>query len=139
VGSVHGAVDHGATGPPWSGSHYHTWELTEARPMAAPVPESSGQGAGEGKEWSMRSMAGSPRVGRRWRGVSPMASGSAMVVTVVELRSGGNERGRTSARCEGARCSDAFYRAKGRSGGGWPLKGIDWVVGSDEGLVLRPF
>jgi hypothetical protein len=49
--SVHGAVGHGATSPPWTGGHCHVWELTGARPPAAPVPESSGQGAGEGKGW----------------------------------------------------------------------------------------
>jgi hypothetical protein len=95
--SVHGVVDRGATGPPWTGSHCYTWELIGARPPVAPVPESSGQGAGEGNEGP----AWSPWVGRRWRGISPVALGSAMVVTEVELRSGGNERGRTPGRCEG--------------------------------------
>jgi hypothetical protein len=99
--SVHGAVGHGATSPPWTGGHCHVWELTGARPPAAPVPESSGQGAGEGKEGLESSTAGSSWVGRRWRGVSLATSGSAMTVTAVELRSGGNERGRTPGRCEG--------------------------------------
>jgi hypothetical protein len=62
-------VDRGATGPPWSGSHCHAWELTGARPPAAPMPESSDQAVGEGKEGPMSSTAGSPRVGRLWRGV----------------------------------------------------------------------
>jgi hypothetical protein len=69
VDSVYEVVDHGATGPPWSGSHCHAWELTGARPPAAPMPESSDQAVGEGKEGPMSSTAGSPRVGRLWRGV----------------------------------------------------------------------
>jgi hypothetical protein len=101
VDSVHGAVDHGETGPPWTGGHCPAWELTRAWPPAAPVPESSGQGVGEGKEGPVSSMAGSPRVGGRWRGVSPAAAGSAMAMTMVELRSGRNERGRTLGQCEG--------------------------------------
>jgi hypothetical protein len=84
VDSVHGAVDHGVTGPPWTDGHCHTWELTGAQPPAAPMPESSGQGAGKGKEGLTSSTAGSPRVKRQWRGVSPAASGSAMTVMGVE-------------------------------------------------------
>jgi hypothetical protein len=57
--------------------------------IAAPVPESSVHGAGVGKEGSASSMARSPRVGWRWRGVSLAVLGSAMA---VELRSEGNER-----------------------------------------------
>jgi hypothetical protein len=34
-------------------------------------------------------------------GVSPVASSLATVVTAVELKSGGNERGRTPGWCEG--------------------------------------
>jgi hypothetical protein len=67
---------------------------TGARPPAAPVLKSSDQGAGEGKEGSVSSMAGSPWVGRLWRAISPAASGSATAVIAVELKSGGNERGR---------------------------------------------
>jgi hypothetical protein len=51
VDSSHGVVDRGATGPSWSSGHCRVRELTEARPPAAPVPESSGQEAGKGKEW----------------------------------------------------------------------------------------
>jgi hypothetical protein len=91
---------HGATGPPWTSSHCRAWELTVARPLATPVPKSSGQGAGEGKEGPASSTTWSSWVGRRWRGVSLVASGSAMTVMVVELRSGGNERGRTLGWCE---------------------------------------
>jgi hypothetical protein len=57
--------------------------------------------AGVGKEGLASSTTGSPRVGRRWRGVSPAASCLATAVMVVELRSRGNERGRTPGRCEG--------------------------------------
>jgi hypothetical protein len=99
VDSVHGAVDRGATAPLDDG-HCRTWELTGAQPPVAPVRVSSGQGAGVGKEGPVSSTAGSPRVGRRWRGISPVASGLAMAVIAVEVRSRGNERGRTSGRCE---------------------------------------
>jgi hypothetical protein len=94
VDSVDGAVDRKATGPPWIDGHCRVRELSGARPSAAPVAESFGQGAGEGKE-------GSPRVGRQWRGVTLAVSGLAMAVTSVELRSGGNERGRMSEWCLG--------------------------------------
>jgi hypothetical protein len=72
VNSVHGAVDRGVTGPPWTGGHCCTRELTGARPPAAPVPESSGQGAGEGKEGPATSTTGSPLVGRRWHSGAPL-------------------------------------------------------------------
>jgi hypothetical protein len=36
--SVHGAVDRGAIGPPWTGGHCRARELTGARHPAAPVP-----------------------------------------------------------------------------------------------------
>jgi hypothetical protein len=101
VDSIHGAVDHGATGPSWTGNHCHPRELTEARPSAALVPESSGQGAGHGKEGPASSTVGSPWVGRRWRGVSPAVSSSATAVMTVELGSRGNERRRMPGRCEG--------------------------------------
>jgi hypothetical protein len=100
VDSIHGAVHRGATGPPWTGGHCRMRELIRARPPTAPVPESSGQGAGEGKEGPVSSTAGSPRVGRQWRGVSPAASGSATVVMVMDLRSRGNERRRMLVRCD---------------------------------------
>jgi hypothetical protein len=96
VDSVHGAVDHGATSPPWTDGHCRARELTGAQPLAGPWPKSSGQWAGEGKEGPASSTTGSPRVGRRWRGVSSAASSSTTAVTAVELRSGGNERARTS-------------------------------------------
>jgi hypothetical protein len=38
------------TDPPWTGGHCRARELTGARSPAAPVPESSDHGAGEGKE-----------------------------------------------------------------------------------------
>jgi hypothetical protein len=128
VDLVHGTVDRVASGPPWIGGHCRTWELAGARPPAAPVPECFSQGAGEGKEVPTSSTAGSPQVKRRWRGVSPATSGSAMVVSTVELRiremRGGGRQG--SVRVAG--CSGAFYRAEGWSGGGQPLKGGGGVV-----------
>jgi hypothetical protein len=96
------AVDDGATGPPFIGGHCCTWELTGARPLATSVPKSSSQGAGEGKEGPTSSTAGSPRARRQWRGVSLAVADSAMAVMVVELGSGGNERGGgTPGQCEG--------------------------------------
>jgi hypothetical protein len=64
-------------GPPWTGDHCRSRELTGAQPPAALVPESSDRGAGERKGGPVNSMVGLPRLGRRWKGVSP----------VVELRS----------------------------------------------------
>jgi hypothetical protein len=64
-------------GPPWTGGHCRSWELAGARPLAAPVPESSDRGASEGKGGPANSMAGLPRLGRRWKGVSPAAETSA--------------------------------------------------------------
>jgi hypothetical protein len=67
---------------PWTGGHCRARELTRARPPAAPVPESSDRGAGEGKDGQASSMTGLPRLGRRWRGVSPAVElrlGRAMV------------------------------------------------------------
>jgi hypothetical protein len=51
------------------------WPLPRvgAQPLAASVPKSSDQGAGEGKDGQASSMTGSPWVRRRWRGVSPAA------------------------------------------------------------------
>jgi hypothetical protein len=63
--------------PPWTGGHCRSRELTGARPPAAPVPESSDRGACERKGGSANSMAGLPRLGRRWKGVSPAAEASA--------------------------------------------------------------
>jgi hypothetical protein len=101
VDSIHGAVDRGAPGPPWTGGHCRAWELTGAQPQTAPVPDSAGQGAEEGKEGPACSTVGSPWVERWWRGVSPATLGLATTVMAVELRSMGNERGRTPGRCEG--------------------------------------
>jgi hypothetical protein len=41
--------------------------------IAAPVPESSDRGAGKRKGGPANSMAGLPRLGRRYKGVSPVA------------------------------------------------------------------
>jgi hypothetical protein len=60
-------------GPPWTGGLCRSRELTGSRPLAAPVPESSDRGAGERKGGPANSMAGLPRLGRRWKGVSPAA------------------------------------------------------------------
>jgi hypothetical protein len=64
-------------GPPWTGGHCRSRELAGARPPAAPVPESSDRGAGERKGGPVNSMAGLPRLGRRWMSVSPATDTSA--------------------------------------------------------------
>jgi hypothetical protein len=64
-------------GPPWTGCHCRSRELTGARPLAVPVPESSNRGAGEREGGPTNSMAGFPRLGRRWRGGSPATETSA--------------------------------------------------------------
>jgi hypothetical protein len=50
VDSVHGTVDRGDTSPPSTGGHCYVWELTRARPPAAPVPENSSQGQLRGRK-----------------------------------------------------------------------------------------
>jgi hypothetical protein len=64
-------------GPPWTGGHCHSRELIGARPLAALVPESSDRGVGERKGGPVNSMAGLPRLGRRWKSVSPATETSA--------------------------------------------------------------
>jgi hypothetical protein len=78
--------------PPWTGDHCRSRELTGARPPAAPVPESSDRGAGERKGGPVNSMAGLPRLGRRWKGVSPAAELQLRRAT-VRARRGLRERG----------------------------------------------
>jgi hypothetical protein len=70
-------VDHRNSGPPWTGGHYRSRELAGARPPAAPVPESSDRRAGEGEGRPTNSMAGSPQLGRPWKGDSPTMESSA--------------------------------------------------------------
>jgi hypothetical protein len=70
-------VDHRDSSPPWIGGHCRSQELTGARPLAAPVPESSDRGAGEREGGPANPMARLPRLGRRWRGGSPATETSA--------------------------------------------------------------
>jgi hypothetical protein len=51
--------------------HCRAREFARARPPAAPVPESFERGAGERKGGLANSMAGLPRLRRRWKSVSP--------------------------------------------------------------------
>jgi hypothetical protein len=71
-------VDHRDSGPPWTGGHCRSRELAEARPPAAPVPESSDRGAGEREGALANSMAGLPWLRRRWKGGSPAMESSAL-------------------------------------------------------------
>jgi hypothetical protein len=64
-------------GPPWTGGHCRSREVIGARPPAVPVPESSDRGAGQREGGPTNSMAGFPRLGRRWRGGSPVTETSA--------------------------------------------------------------
>jgi hypothetical protein len=64
-------------GPPWTNGHCRSPELVGARPPAAPVPESSHRGAGEREGRPVNSMAGLPRLGRRWKSISPAMKTSA--------------------------------------------------------------
>jgi hypothetical protein len=52
-------------------------ELAGARPPAVPVPERSDRRAGEGEGGPTNSMAGLPRLERRWKGGSPATESSA--------------------------------------------------------------
>jgi hypothetical protein len=105
-------VDHRDSGPPWTGGHCRSRELAGARPPAAPVPESSDRGAGEGEGGPTNSMAGLPRLGRRWKGGSP--------TTEISARKD-NGKGAVRARREGVGgvgCFTgggvSFYRAEAR-------------------------
>jgi hypothetical protein len=69
-------VDHRDSGPPWTGGHCRSRELTGARPLAASVPESSDRRAGEGKG-GPANLAGLPQLGRWWKGGSPATEISA--------------------------------------------------------------
>jgi hypothetical protein len=51
--------------------------LSGARPLTTPVSESSDRRADEGEGGQGNSMAGSPRLGRWWKGGSPAAESSA--------------------------------------------------------------
>jgi hypothetical protein len=78
--------------PPCTGGHCRSWELVGARPPVVPVPESSDRGAGEREGGPTNSMAGFPRLGRRWRGSSPATETSARKDDgegVVRARRGG--------------------------------------------------
>jgi hypothetical protein len=70
-------VDHRDSDPPWTGGYCRSRELAGARPLAAPVPESSDRGAREREGGPANSMAGLPRLGRRWKGGSPATETSA--------------------------------------------------------------
>jgi hypothetical protein len=105
-------VDHRDSGPPWTGGYCRSRELTGARPLAVSVPESSDRRAGEGEGGPANSMAGLPRLRRRWKGGSPATESSA--------RKGDGE-GAVRARregIEGVGCFTGggvcFYRAEAR-------------------------
>jgi hypothetical protein len=107
-------VDHRDSGPPWTGGHGHSRELTGARPPAAPVPEISDRGAGEREDGPANSMAGLTWLGRRWKGGSPVTETSAQTDDgegVVWARRGGvgGVGGFTGG-------GVSFYRAEARRG-----------------------
>jgi hypothetical protein len=99
-------------GPPWIGGHCRSQELAGARPPAAPVPESSDQGAGEREGGPVNSMAGLPWLGRQWKSVSQVTEASAQK---------GDGEGAVRARREGVGGVGGFteggvdfYRAEAR-------------------------
>jgi hypothetical protein len=101
-------------GPPWTGGHCRSRELTGARPPAVLVPESSDRGAGEREGGSSNSMAGLPRLGRRWKSVSSTVEASARKGDgegTVRAKRGGV--GGVGGFTEGG---VGFYRAKARRG-----------------------
>jgi hypothetical protein len=76
---------------PWT-TRTPVHELAGAQPPVAPVPESSDRGAGEREGGPANSMAGLPRLGRRWKGGSPVMKTSAQKDNregVVRARRGG--------------------------------------------------
>jgi hypothetical protein len=108
-------MDHQDYGPPWTGGHCRSRELTGARPPAAPVPESSDRGAGEREGGPVNLMAGLPRLGRRWKGGSPVTETSTQKDDsdgAVRARRGGV--GGVGGFTVGG---VGFYRAEARRGG----------------------
>jgi hypothetical protein len=112
-------VGHRDSGPPWTGDHCRSRELTGARPSAAPVPESFDRGAGEGEGGPANSMAGLPRLGRWWKSGSP-------VIEILARKDDGE--GAVRARREGVGGVECFtgggvdfYRAEA-----WPSVFNDW-------------
>jgi hypothetical protein len=108
-------VDHRDSGPPWTGGHGRSRELAGARPPAAPGLESSDRGAGKGEEGPANSMAGSPRLGRRWKGDSPASESSAREATSRAL--GGLGEGALEVWGASPGAGSAFI-VRGRGGGG---------------------
>jgi hypothetical protein len=107
-------MDNRDSGPPWTGGHCRSRELAGPRPPAAPMPESSDRRAGEGEGGPVNLMAGSPRLGRRWKG--------GLLATESSARKDDGE-GAVRARREGfggVRCFTrggvGFYRAEVRQG-----------------------
>jgi hypothetical protein len=101
-------------GPPWTGGHCRSRELTGAQPPAVPVPESSDRGAGEREGRPANSMVGLPRLRRRWKSISPAAEASARKGDgegAVRAKRGGigGVGGFTEGRV-------GFYRAEARRG-----------------------
>jgi hypothetical protein len=85
VDRVHESVDHRGSGPPWTGLRRRPEELIGARPMGAPVHESSPQLHGKDEELTRVRSRASPKVEerrggratavpnwRRWRSVRAM-------------------------------------------------------------------
>jgi hypothetical protein len=102
-------------GPPSTGGHCISQELVGAQPPAALVLESSDRGAGDRKGGPANSLAGLPRLRRRWKGVS----------LAVELRSREDDgEGAVRAKREGVggvggftEGGVGFYRAEARPSG----------------------
>jgi hypothetical protein len=104
-------------GPPWTGGHCRTQELTEAQPLAILVPESSDQGAGQGEESIGVPILGSPGIERRPSGSATTVK-AAVEERSVRAHSGHRERGRRGGGgvVGGADAGVPFYRVRGGVG-----------------------
>jgi hypothetical protein len=92
----------------------HPLPLSGARPPAIPVPESSDRGVSEREGGPANSMAGLPRLGRRWKSISPAVEASAWKGDgegAVRAKRGGV--GGVGGFTEGG---VGFYRAEARQG-----------------------
>jgi hypothetical protein len=115
VDQVHESVDRASSVHRGPRGHCRARELTGARPQGAPVPKSSDRGAGERKGGLANSMAGLPRLGRRWKDVSLATEASAQKGDDEgSVRAKGGSVGGVGGFTEGG---VGFYRAEARGEG----------------------
>jgi hypothetical protein len=92
----------GALGPPWTDAgadNGHGGALTGARPLAAPVSQSSPVGAENGEEGTGSSIRASPGLERRRGGWATMMQSGEMAVLGERVAQAGREGSVSGERC----------------------------------------